>query len=151
MCPPGFPVLRVSLVLPPSCFPSPLWLTRAHAPRVSGDTTSSSLQTSLRPFRVSRPEQCVLSPRARVPSVCQSLTDLASSPPGLRDLQTAQAVKNLPVVWETWARSLGREDTWRRTWRPTPVFLPGESHGQRSLLGSMGLHGSMGSQRVGQD
>ena len=22
---------------------------------------------------------------------------------------------------------------WRRTWPPTPVFLPGESHGQRSL------------------
>ena len=24
---------------------------------------------------------------------------------------------------------------WRRAWQPTPVFLPGESHGQRSLLG----------------
>ena len=24
---------------------------------------------------------------------------------------------------------------WRRAWRPTPVFLPGESHGQRSLVG----------------
>ena len=23
----------------------------------------------------------------------------------------------------------------RRTWQPTPVFLPGESHGQRSLGG----------------
>ena len=23
---------------------------------------------------------------------------------------------------------------WRRTWQPTPVFLPGESHGQRSLV-----------------
>ena len=22
------------------------------------------------------------------------------------------------------------------TWQPTPVFLPGESHGQRSLLGN---------------
>ena len=21
---------------------------------------------------------------------------------------------------------------WRRVWQPTPVFLPGESHGQRS-------------------
>ena len=25
--------------------------------------------------------------------------------------------------------------TWRRKWQPTPVFLPGESHGQRSLAG----------------
>ena len=24
---------------------------------------------------------------------------------------------------------------WRRAWQPTPVFLPGESHGQRSLKG----------------
>ena len=24
---------------------------------------------------------------------------------------------------------------WRRAWQPTPVFLPRESHGQRSLLG----------------
>ena len=24
---------------------------------------------------------------------------------------------------------------WRRKWQPTPVFLPGESHGQRSLAG----------------
>ena len=24
---------------------------------------------------------------------------------------------------------------WRRAWRPTPVSLPGESHGQRSLVG----------------
>jgi len=25
--------------------------------------------------------------------------------------------------------------TWRRAWQPTPVFLPGESHGQWSLVG----------------
>ena len=24
---------------------------------------------------------------------------------------------------------------WRRKWQPTPVFLPGESHGQGSLVG----------------
>ena len=26
---------------------------------------------------------------------------------------------------------------WRRAWQPMPVFLPGESHGQRSLVGSV--------------
>ena len=25
--------------------------------------------------------------------------------------------------------------SWRRKWQPTPVFLPGEFHGQRSLAG----------------
>ena len=29
--------------------------------------------------------------------------------------------------------SLDREDPWRRAWQPTPVFLSGEFHGQRSL------------------
>ena len=29
----------------------------------------------------------------------------------------------------------GTMNTWRRAWQPTPVFLPGESHGQRSLAG----------------
>ena len=27
---------------------------------------------------------------------------------------------------------------WRRKWLPTPVFLPGEPHGQRSLKGPWG-------------
>ena len=36
---------------------------------------------------------------------------------------------------ETPVLSLGWEDPWRRKLQPTPVFLPGESHGQRSLVG----------------
>ena len=28
-----------------------------------------------------------------------------------------------------------RKMPWRRKWQPTPVFLPGESHGRRSLVG----------------
>ena len=28
-----------------------------------------------------------------------------------------------------------RKIPWRRTWQLTPVFLPGESQGQRSLVG----------------
>ena len=29
----------------------------------------------------------------------------------------------------------GRTIPWRRTWQPTPVFLPGKAHGERSLTG----------------
>ena len=36
---------------------------------------------------------------------------------------------------ETWFQSLGWKDPWRRAWQPTPVFSPGESHRQRSLVG----------------
>ena len=35
--------------------------------------------------------------------------------------------------------NLGGE-SWRRKWQPTPVFLPGESQGWGSLVGSMGSH-----------
>ena len=45
----------------------------------------------------------------------------------------AQLVKNLPAVQETQVQFLGWEDPWRRKWQPTPILLPGESHGQRSL------------------
>ena len=31
--------------------------------------------------------------------------------------------------------SLVSKTPWRRAWQPTPVFLPGESHGQWSLVG----------------
>ena len=34
---------------------------------------------------------------------------------------------NRVLQWETWVRSLGWQDLWRRKWQPTPVFLPGES------------------------
>ena len=49
--------------------------------------------------------------------------------------RVAQTVKNLPAMQETQVQSPGLEDTWRREWLPTPVFFPGESHGQRSLAG----------------
>ena len=47
----------------------------------------------------------------------------------------AQTVNNPTVIQETWFQALGWKDHWRREQQPTPVFLPGESHGQRSLVG----------------
>ena len=45
---------------------------------------------------------------------------------------------------ETLVQSLGQEDLWRREWLPTPIFLPGEFHGQRSLVTT--VHGVAQSQ-----
>ena len=59
----------------------------------------------------------------------------------------AQMVKNLPAVRESWVLSLGQEDPLRRTWQPTPVFLPGESLWTEEPGGLQ----SMGLQRVGHD
>ena len=46
-----------------------------------------------------------------------------------------QKVKNLPAVQETRFNPWVRKISWRRAWLLTPVLLPGESHGQRSLAG----------------
>ena len=40
--------------------------------------------------------------------------------PAVRDLGFIPGLERIP---------------WRREWLPTPVFLPGEFHGQRSLTG----------------
>ena len=59
-------------------------------------------------------------------------------------------VKNLPTCrnhrrcrFDPWVRNI----PWSRIWQPTPVFFPGESHGQRSLAG----YSPGGSQRVRHD
>ena len=49
----------------------------------------------------------------------------------VRDSLAGQSIKNLPAMQETGVKKIPL----RRKWQPTPVFLPGESHGQRSLAG----------------
>ena len=44
-------------------------------------------------------------------------------------------VKNLPVMQKTGFNPWVGKIPWRREWHPTPVFLPREFHGQRSLAG----------------
>ena len=45
-----------------------------------------------------------------------------------------QMVKNLPAMQKTRVRSLGWEDPLKKGMATTPVFLPGEFHGQRNLV-----------------
>ena len=44
---------------------------------------------------------------------------------------TSQSRRWKRHVFEPWVQTI----PWRRAWQPTPVFLPGESHGLRSLAG----------------
>ena len=63
--------------------------------------------------------------------------------------QVVLVVKNLPTKpgdmkrhgFDPWVGSI----YWRREWQPTPVFLPGESHGQRGMVGYI-VHGFTKSQ-----
>ena len=54
--------------------------------------------------------------------------------PTLPSFLGGSVVKNLP------ANAGGVKFPWKREWQPTPVSLPGEFHGQRSLEGFMGSH-----------
>ena len=47
----------------------------------------------------------------------------------------AQTVKKLPAIQETWVQTLGQEDPLEKEMVTPPVFLSGEFHEQRSLVG----------------
>ena len=66
---------------------------------------------------------------AAVPAVAKSQTWLSDWTKLNWSSPVAQTVKNLPAMWETWLGKI----PWRSKWLPTPVFWPGEFHGQRSL------------------
>ena len=72
---------------------------------------------------------------------------LAWKTPWAEEPGRLQSMGSLPVGHK-WATSLSLFTFmhWRRKWQPTPVFLPGESQGQRSLVDC-----HMGSHRVGHD
>ena len=46
-----------------------------------------------------------------------------------------QTVESLPAMQETWVSPWVRNIPWSRKWHPTPVLLPGKSHGWRGLMG----------------
>ena len=71
-----------------------------------------------------------------VPSSSHPQADLKCGPASRTPM--AQQVKNPPAMQETqevkvlpWVGKI----PWRTEWQPTPVFLPGASHGRRNLVG----------------
>ena len=58
------------------------------------------------------------------------MLELLISNSEFRDQEGAQSRSDrIPALWDP------KLSTWRRKWQPTPVFLPEESNGQRSLTG----------------
>ena len=78
-------------------------------------------------------------------AMAQHSSTLAWKIPWTEEPSRLQSMRSLRVGHD-WVTSLSLFTFmhWRRTWQPTPVFLPGESQGWGSLL-SMRLH------RVGHD
>ena len=58
------------------------------------------------------------------------LGTVMSFPDETRVKNACQCRKRKRHGLDTWVRKI----PWRRKWQRTPVFLPGESHGQRSLM-----------------
>ena len=93
----------------------------------------------------------------RLPLIFMILQDSVFSPYNLLKLEKAMAPHSSTPAWKIpwteepgglqsmgllrirhdWATSLSLFTFlhWRRKWQPTPVFLPGESQGQGSLVG----------------
>ena len=66
------------------------------------------------------------------------------SGPAVKNLLSMQGDPgNMEHGFDLWVR----KSPWRRKWQPTPVFLPGKSHGQRSLAG----YSSRSHKRVAHD
>ena len=85
----------------------------------------------------------------RVESRYKALCALGKQGTGRTGLQiaslVAHRVKYLPAMQETWVPSYVRKISWRRKWQPTPVLLPGKSHGWKSLVQAI-VHGVAKSQ-----
>ena len=135
-------LLCCRFLLPPSVLPSTRVIFSESALCISGQSVGASVSASV-PHSV----QWVATKRGFRLS-CLEI------PPSVRCLH-ATWIPILRVLWfplgrrrylRTWAwlslfESFPRwlwcsyPSKWRRKWQPTPVFLPGEFHGQRSLVG----------------
>ena len=62
---------------------------------------------------------------------CQAVSPCTLSRKGPKKPRVAKWRGNRRLEFDPWVGKI----SWRRAWQPTPEFLPGESHGQRSLAG----------------
>ena len=72
---------------------------------------------------------CLCPPRVYFPVVCKFWQLYGGTS------LVVQMVKHLTTMQETQVQSLGWEDPLEKEMQPTPVLLPGKSHGWRSLVG----------------
>ena len=58
--------------------------------------------------------------------------EIESFPGGASGKESAcQCRRHKTCGFDPWVRKI----PWKKAWQPTPVFMPGESHGQWSLVG----------------
>jgi len=81
--------------------------------------------------------------KERNDAICSDMDGLRGS---LRWLSSTESTcQGRRCRFDPWVRKI----PWRKKWQPTPGFLPGKSHGQRSLVG-YSLWGHKGSDTTEQ-
>ena len=89
--------------------------------------------------------------QAMVHGVLKSRAQLSPPHTHTWGFPSGPVVGTLPAMQETrgtWVDPWVRKIPWRRVWQPTPVFLLGESHGQRSLATIHGDNRSVRAERT---
>ena len=115
----------------------------SHAPQSNQAHTPQPLSLRSRAHEPQLPEPLHLQPAS---TMRRPRITVKSSPcsPQLEKIQEQQQRRRASgknsacLCWRHRRREFDprvRKIPWRRTWQPTPVFLPGKSLGQRSLLG----------------
>jgi len=119
MCPGAFEVIALRLKIP--TLPSKCWMLRIYSvSHRASEFPPGTIITLLIDYKAMAPHSSTLAwkiPWMEEPGALQSMGSLR--------------------VGHDWAPSLSLFTFmhWRRKWQPTPVFLPGESQGQGSLVG----------------
>ena len=96
-------------------------------------STFGCLQGRYQRLVISSSGQARCSAKHRTASGGKELSHILHNFPFLNSIATSQVVlvvKNPRHRFNLWVR----KSPWRRAWQPTPVFLPEESDGQRSLV-----------------
>ena len=76
------------------------------------------------------PHNCLF-PWIHICALTLSLEHRGGFPGGASGKEPTCQCRSKRCGFDPWVRKI----PWRRTWQPTPIFLPGKSHGQRSLAG----------------
>ena len=95
----------------------------------SGDLPNPGIEPGSSAFQV---DALTSEPPGIITAKYRSDTELSGLPMWLSGKElSCQYRRHKRLGFYLWIRRI----SWRRAWHPTPVFLPGKSHGQRSLVG----------------
>ena len=110
----------------------PLWIYKLYTQTYIRPLPAASVpHMSQFPYPVSQLSfQFQIPPPSPPPPPCQS-----GFPDGLVHKESAWNAGDWPQYSRPGFNPWVRKIPWRRKWLPTPVFLPGKSHRQRSLVG----------------